>query len=683
MALFGVVFMLGAGQVVAQPAIAIKSVTVGGRAVNTVAEGQLLTVTVTLDKRVPRTQTGVNTVVVTLAEGVMSTDNTPVFTTSEGAHGRTGWAEVNDVVIPNVTITIGEQANSGSATFVTGRDSDAVNEKFRIQATPAKGDGSATSGDGNFTVTTTPVLFAGTIDDAEEQKYELKLKTAVTDPKPKEGGVFEATLRAVPSRPANEIKQAFMYLETGDVIGYNYVTGESNTAVTGVYSVYLGTGTDQTVADAGALVADVSVKAPANDENRTDDTITLQAFTGSAGRNVEAATLDVKVADAQKLPGADAIKGEARDNKKYDDGMTITSIEEGGTAYVFVTVTNTLRDQVDDGEKFSVSLSAADTGQLLDFRVSPSSITVPARDEFTLPADDSERVGPFALEALMDDDIGAETLMLNIDLTTAEPTKKYGAGTSSGSFSIDIMDTTKPLVWVKDGFEDAVYAAKGDDPMYPGDSFEIMTSDLFGMAEGVTVAYSATSDGAAASATASSAMVTVMGEEAGMAEINVTATATMSGAKQLPQTMSNIAQLAFPVEVKAQPMTYMLHGPEDTNLTEGMSAKVTVEASRKVDEDTMVELIQTGGTASPADFTAEPITIKAGEMMGYTMVMAVEDGMAEDMEMLTIEGRVGAMKTNTVTFSLWDAAVPALPIIAQLLLAAFLAIGGYRRYLRR
>ena len=44
---------------------------------------------------------------------------------------------------------------------------------------------------------------------------------------------------------------------------------------------------------------------------------------------------------------------------------------------------------------------------------------------------------------------------------------------------------------------------------------------------------------------------------------------------------------------------------------------------------------------------------------------------------------VDGMETNSVSFNIWDAAVPALPVIAQLLLAAFLAIGGYRRYLRR
>ena len=62
-------------------------------------------------------------------------------------------------------------------------------------------------------------------------------------------------------------------------------------------------------------------------------------------------------------------------------------------------------------------------------------------------------------------------------------------------------------------------------------------------------------------------------------------------------------------------------------------------------------------------------------------MMENEGNMAE---MLTLEGRVGAMKTtNSLMFYLWDAAVPALPIIAQFLLAALMAVGGYRRYRRR
>ena len=41
------------------------------------------------------------------------------------------------------------------------------------------------------------------------------------------------------------------------------------------------------------------------------------------------------------------------------------------------------------------------------------------------------------------------------------------------------------------------------------------------------------------------------------------------------------------------------------------------------------------------------------------------------------------MTDESVSFYLWDESVPALPIIAQLLLAAVMAIGGYRRYRRR
>ena len=624
MALVGVVLALGAAEALAQPELSIRSVTVGGRTTNTVGEGQLLTVTVALSERVPRTQTGVNTVVVTLAEGVL--DDAGEFQTTTGL-GATGWAEADDVVIPNVTITIGEQASSGSASFVTGRDSDAVNERFRIRATAASGTGSDAT---TFTVASgTSGMFNGTIDDAEEQNYELKLDTAVTANKPVEGGgadgTFGATLRAVPARPPNETVTAYMYLSTGGVRGYAYL--DSGAAVSGVHSVVLGSGvgldgSDPGDGSQGSLVVDLSVQTPPNDRNRTDDTITLEAFTGSAGRNEGVSTLDVEVADIHKLPDADAISGEARDNEKYVDGQMVTSVMEGGTAYVFVTVENTLRDQVADDEKFSVSLSAADSGQLLDFKVTPSSITVPARDDFTLSSDDSERVGPFTLEALADEDIGAETLMLNIDLTTAEPAKGYGAGTSAGMFSIDIEDATSPLVWASEGFEEAVYAAKGEGPMHLGDSFEIMTSDLFEMADGVMVAYSATSDSAAASATASNTMVTVMGEEAGMAHITVTATATISGVEALPQTMSNIAQIKFPVSVVLADLSVSV-AADSMEVMEGGSTMLTATANRAVTEDTMIALSVIGD--EDAYMVADAITIESGMASGSVELMASED----------------------------------------------------------
>ena len=130
---------------------------------------------------------------------------------------------------------------------------------------------------------------------------------------------------------------------------------------------------------------------------------------------------------------------------------------------------------------------------------------------------------------------------------------------------------------------------------------------------------------------------------------------------------------------------------EDMNAVEGMEYEITAEASSAVPMDTTVEIMRdrAASTADDDDYTVEDITIMAGETMGTTMLMVTEDNMPDGgtddnmSESLVLFGMVGNMQTNDVKFYLWDAAVPALPVIAQLLLAAFLAIGGYRRYLRR
>ena len=119
---------------------------------------------------------------------------------------------------------------------------------------------------------------------------------------------------------------------------------------------------------------------------------------------------------------------------------------------------------------------------------------------------------------------------------------------------------------------------------------------------------------------------------------------------------------------------------------------VTATANRAVTEAVTVMLMRdrSKSSADDMDFEAEPIVIEAGMMTGSTMVMAVEDDMMENdgnmAEELVLygmtENNAGAV-TGEVKFYLWDAAVPALPVIAQLLLAALMAIGGYRRYRRR
>ena len=678
MALFGVVFALGAGSALAQTTVAVKSVTIVEKgAGNTVGEGELVTVRVTLDKRVPRADANTSppaSVTATISVAQQDTARTAPDATASPR----GMLETGDIVIPQATVTIPEQADSGTVNILVGRDLDAVNEKFTLSAVTSAVTGTV-GGSALAHDAATSKHFNGSIVDAQEQEYDFRINTTATQIK--EGSTVSLTLRADPERPANE--DVTIFLQLSDAKNFSIADDDADPA----------TPSNQRALTSTSSTTNIDVVAGGNDKNRTDDMLTIDAFTGSVGRSETKSSVSFTVLDIHKLPEAKNIEAEARDNKKYADGMMVTSVAEGGMAYVWVEVTNTTRDAVSDDEEFTISLMAADQNQLLDFRVSPASYKTAARGGFTSSGDDTEMVGPFTLEALSDEDIGEEELMLYVNLTGESTT--YGAGESNGMFSIMIEDTTKPLVWAKsqEDIEAAVYAAKGDDPMYPGDSFELMTADLFMMAEGVTVAYSATSDGDAASASASASMVKVMAEEAGMAHITITGTASMSGVKALPQTMSNIASIMFPVEVMDRPMTYMLSGPDDMNIVEGgMGAMITVTANQAVAMDTEVMVMRDRAmsSASEDDYTLDPmmITIMEGEMMGSAMVMAVEDDMMESMnnmpEELVLFAMVGDMDVEgEVKLYLWDAAVPALPVIAQLLLAAFLAIGGYRRYLRR
>ena len=52
-------------------------------------------------------------------------------------------------------------------------------------------------------------------------------------------------------------------------------------------------------------------------------------------------------------------------------------------------------------------------------------------------------------------------------------------------------------------------------------------------------------------------------------------------------------------------------------------------------------------------------------------------------ETLVLFGTVNGEQTNALTFTIWDKAVPALPLIGQLLLGLFLMGGGARLYRRR
>ena len=138
-------------------------------------------------------------------------------------------------------------------------------------------------------------------------------------------------------------------------------------------------------------------------------------------------------------------------------------------------------------------------------------------------------------------------------------------------------------------------------------------------------------------------------------------------------------------------LTYTLSGPEDMNLVEGGSYTLRATASSAVKADTTVTLTldAAASSASPDDYSVGNITIADGETAGTTQLVVTADDLPDGGtgtnvgEKLVLYGSVGDMRIGTLWFTLWEAAVPAVPVVAQWLLAALLAGGGWRRYRRR
>ncbi|MCY4509510.1 MAG: hypothetical protein OXG35_21480, partial [Acidobacteria bacterium] len=194
---------------------------------------------------------------------------------------------------------------------------------------------------------------------------------------------------------------------------------------------------------------------------------------------------------------------------------------------------------------------------------------------------------------------------------------------------------------------------------------------------------------------APSAMITIMaGEATGMATLTATDDVTVEGEESVTlvarvKDMGDVGTVKVSITDNDVVSALTLSGPMDTNLVEGEEYELTVTADPAVQVDTEVMIMRDRGAsdADDADFTVASVMLSAGDASGTTMLMVTDDGMNDSghgmPEVLVLYGMANGESTNSLTFNIWDAAVPALPVIAQLLLAAFLAIGGYRRYLRR
>ena len=618
-------------------------------------EGASATITVTLKAGVAANTASATLVTVT------------VLVEPHGQHGAT--AESTDVVLNPGTATLSFPANatgsavtheiSGTVPLQTIDDPDAEDEAI-VLAIGASGGGLSIGDEPRHTIA---------LDDDETQSYVVALAAGAT---PREGAApFGVTVSAEPAHVDGSKTLTLQLDDTEYSLDTDGVTPGDQMSGT---------------LDGATPSFTAEVTPPGNDGDRMADTLTITAYSGTVGNATQEASHTFTVADAHALPAPAAVTVEASDGA----GMAVTSVAEGGAVELTVSVDRGRGATATTGEALSVALSLAptDPAQASTYRLEPDRVDLPA----VAPPDGRQSATTVVrLEALPDEFVDDDRLTLSL-VTTGEAA--YGAGSVESTFDIDVRDTTvrkiapRPDSAVKQAFDAAAAAVAGADGLNPGEVFTVAVSELFeGIAPGSTVAYSAFSSDPSVQASASSTEVTVTPVSAGSAAVRVIARVT-DAAAAVPQTRADEAAVEHVVTVGAA-VTYTLSGPAGGDLVEGRSytLRVTADPASSTGATFAIRHDPAASTADAADFTLEPasIVLSAGATEGTTMLTVADDGVDEGPEALVLVGVAPAgTEVGPLALTLRDATpVPVLPVAAQLLLAALLALGGYRRYRRR
>ena len=440
MALFGVVFAAGAGSTSAQFTV---------EAPKMVNEGQTLAVDITVKYRKPPGPMGQLQL-----DANAESDNSGDVTTIGRIGGLTE-AEDDDFMLGTAgnanTLALIYLLESNTETvtrtierrfFVeTWSDLDAEDDQFRLlfNGLNISGVGNLVGQDGQALTAPAAVLIR--IEDNEEQMFEWDPPTG-DDASPKEGTAAARTLNAVP--PPGTRGMTWNVALSLNEAGYTLDAGAAS----------LASGNDRRHT--------VTITPPDNDGDRDADTIELSAFLGGTNDLLPGldGPLEITFADVHALPEADKIEAQAYEDREGDAvGVTTTeadSVTEGGEpVHVRVTIDRGTNGYP-MGEKLIVRPEPVDPAQRADYRIEPNSIEVPTGN--------GKRHADFVLYARPDDDVGAETLELNL-VTTGEKAAN-GPGEVVGTFSIDVVDATTALVApaAQAAAEAAVMEATGGGP---------------------------------------------------------------------------------------------------------------------------------------------------------------------------------------------------------------------------
>ena len=463
------------------------------------------------------------------------------------------------------------------------------------------------------------------IDDTDTQTYVMELPRRE---RPSEGDDFTVDVEADPAHVEN---MGMLTLQVVDEDGVRSLDYGVSTMV------------DSAVDDSGEVnvltSAVVTIAPPANDGNRVPDTITLEAYAGVGTRATRVSSLDIDVADDHALPSGDAVMVVAMDKARR--GSKVTEVEEGGDpVYLTVTVDRGSGSTGKTTEALTIDLTVADAAQADDYDLTPTRVTLPA---VSSPNDEQSTTEEIMLTARKNDDVGDETLTLNLTLSGEA---KNGTGTETGTFEITILDETEAVIEPKEqddaypAIMDAIDAGAGDEGLNPGESFTVMMDDLFTVMDGYTASYRASVSGDAVSISTSGDSLFVEAKSSGKAVVTVmgTAEAEMEASSfKSSQPSADMADITFEVTVVDKALAalvVMLEMPADVmmgNIVEGESYDIMVSANRMVTEDTEVMIMRdrAASDADDSDFTVSSATIMAGYDSATAELMVTEDMMPD------------------------------------------------------
>ena len=213
-------------------------------------------------------------------------------------------------------------------------------------------------------------------------------------------------------------------------------------------------------------------------------------------------------------------------------------IEEGSTSEITATASRAVT--AGDGD-VEIALTVVGDGEL-----DAESITIAAGEEsgsamLTATEDDedfeNETVTVVATGSGIDGTMQVAIAVTDNDTAPAAPNQ----------ISAKSQDEAYPVI------TGAIAEGAGEDEMLtPGESFSIMTSDLFTVMEGYTASYRVSVDGTAVTGSASDDSISVTADAAGEAKVTITGTAKMAASSfEASQDATNVASITFPVTVVA------------------------------------------------------------------------------------------------------------------------------------